>query len=103
MSVTRTVARYAVKAGMEEANAELIRAVYEELGVRRPTGFSYATFRLEDGRTFVHVAEHEGPVESPLRSLLAFSEFLSGLDGRCEWGPVVTIAELVGRFGNAHR
>lgn len=103
MSVSRTIARYTVKPGMEELNAELVRAVYEQLEKHRPPGFGYATFRLEDGRTFVHVAEHAGLVESPLRSLPAFAEFLAGLDERCEWGPVVTSAELVGRFGGAHR
>ena len=99
MKVSRTVARYTVKAGMEDLNAELVRAVYAELEERDPPGFSYMTLRLEDGRTFIHVAEQDGSVEQPLTSLPAFAAFRADLGERCEWGPEVTSAEVVGRFG----
>ncbi len=94
-----TVVRYRVKAGVDEQNAELVRAVYRELAELRPDGFRYATYRLEDGRTFVHVAEWEG--DFPLSETPAFREFRAGLGDRCEWGPEVSGAELVGRFGAA--
>ena len=54
-----TVVRYNVKPGRAEQNAELVRAVYGELAGLGPAGFRYATYRLEDGRTFVHVASHD--------------------------------------------
>ena len=38
-----------------------MRAVYDELHQTQPTGLRYATFRLDDGRTFVHVAFDETP------------------------------------------
>ncbi len=95
-----TVARYTVKGGQEERNAELVRAVYRELGERRPEGLRYATYRLGDGRTFIHVAEHGGEGGKPLTELAAFQEFQARLRERCEWGPEVGEAELVGRFGD---
>jgi hypothetical protein len=93
-----TVARCTVKPGLEERNAELVRAVYSELSALSPTGFRYATYRLDDGRTFVHVAELDAGSENPLTSLKAFGEFQAGIRERCEQGPEVGGAELVGRF-----
>ncbi len=43
MTMGFTVARYTVKPGLEERNAELVRAVHRELAALRPTGFRYAT------------------------------------------------------------
>jgi hypothetical protein len=99
MTMARTVARYTVKPGSEEHNAELVRAVYRELAELQPQGFSYVTYRLEDGRTFVHVAERDGDADNPLPELTAFREFQEGIRDRCEWGPEVSGAEVVGRFG----
>ena len=97
--MTYTVVRYRVETGFEEQNAEMVQAVYRELAELRPDGFRYATYRLEDGRTFVHVAEWEG--DFPLSDVAAFREFRAGLGDRCEWGPEVSGAEQVGRFGGA--
>src|SRR3954454_20896965 len=96
--VTRTVVQYRVKEGVKEENAVLVRAVYRELAERAPAGFRYATYRLEDGRTFIHVAEQDSEGNTPLTGLAAFSEFQAEVRERCEWGPVVSSAELVGRF-----
>ena len=94
-----TVVRYQVKPGREEENAELVRAVYRELAELEPEGFRYATYRLEDGRSFVHVASQEGDRESPLPGLAAFQRFQEAIRERLEWGPEASSAELVGRFG----
>lgn len=98
MSARHTLVRYTVKPGLEERNEELVRAVYRELDALAPEGFRYATFRLDGGRTFVHVASTEGL--DPLSGLTAFAEFLSGIRERCEWGPEVSRAEQVGSFGD---
>jgi hypothetical protein len=95
----RTIVRYTVRPGSEERNAELVRAVYRELSQLQPELFSYVTYRLDDGRTFVHIAEQEGDQDSPLPRLTTFQEFQAGIRDRCEWGPVVDGAEAVGRFG----
>jgi hypothetical protein len=91
----RTVVRYTVLPGRAEENAALVRAVYAELAEARPPGFRYATYRLDDGDTFVHVAEGEG---NPLPDLAAFRAFQSGIRERCSAPPVVSAAELVGSY-----
>jgi antibiotic biosynthesis monooxygenase len=91
------IVRYRVKPGQEEHNEELVRAVYAELAERDPGGFHYATFRLEDGLTFVHVwVQEDGAIE--LKDVAAFRGFRSGLGERCEWGPEVSAAEQVGSY-----
>jgi hypothetical protein len=100
MTMRRTIARYTVKPGQEDRNAELVRAVYRELAALSPPGFRYATYRLNDGLTFVHVSEQEGDAPVPLTELGAFREFQSGIGDRCAWGPVVGSAEIVGSFGH---
>jgi hypothetical protein len=98
MTMRRTVVRYVVKPGLEERNAELVRAVYAELAEVRPPGFRYVTYRLDDGRSFVHIAEQDGDGDNPLPQLAAFREFQAGARERCETGPEVSQAEIVGRF-----
>ena len=90
--------RYTVKPGESERNAELVRNVYAELNDTKPEGFRYATFRLDDGRTFVHVAATEGD-GTPLQSTKAFGEFQAGLSERCEDQPVFAEYEEIGSYG----
>jgi hypothetical protein len=93
----RVIVRYRVKPDQAERNAELVRAVYEELHRADPPGFRYATFRLEDGVSFLHIAEQEGQA-NPLSKLDAFQEFQRDIEARCEEPPVVMKAEVVGSF-----
>jgi hypothetical protein len=94
--VKRVVVRYTVKPGRAEENADLVRAVYAELEQTKPAGFHYATFRLEDGLSFVHVAAYEGA--SPLGALEAFKRFQAGVDDRCDLRPIASQAEEVGSY-----
>jgi hypothetical protein len=96
------MARYRVKPGEAERNEQLVRAVYEELHRADPAGFRYATFRLEDGVSFVHIAESEG-AENPLAEIEAFKEFQKGIADRCDEPPVVTLLTEVGSFRFAAR
>jgi hypothetical protein len=94
----RTVlVRYKTKEDQAEANALLVRAVFDELAARAPGGFHYVTFRLADGVTFVHVATMEGTT-SPLQSLPAFQSFQENIRARCVEPPVLTEATVVGSF-----
>jgi quinol monooxygenase YgiN len=93
----RVMVRYRVKPGQAERNEELVRAVYEELHHAEPTGLRYATFRLEDGVSFVHLAESED-AQSPLTKLAAFQEFQRELQDRCDEPPVVTELSEIGSF-----
>jgi hypothetical protein len=89
--------RYRVKPGEAERNEQLVRAVYEELHRADPAGFRYATFRLDDGVSFVHIAESEG-AENPLAEIEAFKEFQKGIADRCDEPPVVAELSEVGSF-----
>ena len=60
--------RYRTKPDQADANAKLVEAVYAELHRTRPDGVSYATFRLNDQVTFVHVVQvREGAEPAPRR------------------------------------
>ena len=52
----KVVVRYKVKPERVEENERLIGRVYEELAESAPEGLRYATFRLDDGVSFVHIA-----------------------------------------------
>ena len=52
----RVMVTYTVKADRVEENERLVRAVYAGLDDIGDPDIRYATFKLEDGRTFVHVA-----------------------------------------------
>jgi hypothetical protein len=89
--------RYKVKPDRVEENERLVRAVYDELERTAPAGLRYATFRLDDGVSFVHVAVIEGR-QNPLSEVKAFAEFQKDARERCEEPPVVTELDEVGSF-----
>jgi hypothetical protein len=93
----RVMVRYKVKPDRAEENAALVRAVYEELAEARPPGFRYATFRLEDGVSFVHVSSQEAE-ESPLSKSRAFAAFQNGIAERCDEPPVLAELQEVGSY-----
>jgi len=93
----RVMVRYRVKPDQVAENEELVRGVYKELEQSQPDGFRYATFKLEDGVSFLHVAEHAGD-RAPLVDLPAFARFQADLRGRCDELPVVTGLERIGSF-----
>jgi len=86
MSVT--VVRYRTKPDAAEENQALIERVFGELDTGRPDGLRYASFRLADGVSFVHVASIEtDDGTNPLTSISAFSEFVRDIGDRLEEGP----------------
>ena len=52
----QVMVRYKVKPERAAENEELVRAVYDELHRTEPAGLRYATFQLDDGVSFVHLA-----------------------------------------------
>jgi hypothetical protein len=92
----RVVVRYRVRPDRVEENERLVRAVYEELAGVQPEGLRYATVKLDDGVTFVHVAVHER--DNPLPGLASFRAFSESIGERCDEPPVVSTAELVGSY-----
>ena len=93
----RVMVRYKVKPGHGQRNEELVRAVYDELDRLQPDGIRYATFKLDDDLTFVHVAE-TAPEHNPLTDLRAFNEFLEGIADRCDESPATTELHEIGSF-----
>jgi hypothetical protein len=97
--MTHVMVRYKVKPDRAEENAQLVRAVYEELHRSQPTGMRYATFQLPDGVSFIHLHSNENDDGSnALTELRAFEAFQQGIPDRCEQGPVVTELREIGSF-----
>jgi hypothetical protein len=94
----RVMVRYKVKPDRVAENEELVRAVYDELHRTKPAGLRYATFRLEDGVRFVHIAVSDGD-RTPLGDVEAFKRFTEGIDERCDEPPVATRIEEIGSYG----
>jgi hypothetical protein len=91
------IVRYRVKPDRVAENEELVRAVYAELDSTQPEGFRYATFLLDDGVSFAHVAEAVDGA-NPLPTLPAFRRFQENIAERCDEPPVVSDVQLVGSF-----
>jgi hypothetical protein len=93
----RVMVQYTVKPDRAAENEELVRAVYDELLRARPDRLRYATFRLPDGVSFLHIAETEGG-QDPLSTVDAFQRFRAGIADRCEEAPVATELRVIGSF-----
>lgn len=94
----QVMVRYRVKPERAAENEQLVRAVYEELHRTQPDGLRYATFRLQDGVSFVHIAFEDDDAKG-LTDVEAFREFTRGIDDRCDEQPVVTVMDEIGSFG----
>jgi hypothetical protein len=94
------VVRYKVKPERVEENEQLIERVYAELAERRPSGFRYASLRLADGVSFLHIASIDADDGSnPLAAISAFADFTRDIAERCDEPPAGQDAELVGSYG----
>jgi hypothetical protein len=94
-----TVVRYQAKPERADENQRLIQAVFAELDERKPKGFTYQTFRLEDGVSFIHVAiEHEVDDPDSLQEVPAFRAFVADIADRCDVPPVAMGATIVGAY-----
>ena len=94
-----TVVRYQAKPEQADENQRLVEAVFADLEERKPVGFTYQVFRLEDGVSFVHVVvEHDVDDPDSLQSVPAFQEFAAGVSDRCDVPPVAMGATVVGGY-----
>ena len=90
--------RYRTTPEAAEENQRLVEAVYRELNADDPGGLHYATFRLADGVTFVHVAAYDGE-DNPLQRSAAFKEFQQDFASRAADAPEFSDVTLVGEYG----
>ncbi|HZM57826.1 MAG TPA: hypothetical protein VFC03_22690 [Acidimicrobiales bacterium] len=96
MTVVKVI-RYKTKPERADENEHLIRDVFAELAMQNPEGLRYASFRLDDGVSFLHVAVLDGDV-NPLPTLAAFGEFQSSINDRCAEGPTPADAAVIGSY-----
>jgi hypothetical protein len=95
----QVMVRYTVKPDRVEENEALVRAVYDELHRTAPAGLRYATFRLADGVSFVHLSATEtDDGRNPLLDLEAFARFQEAIGERCEQPPVVSELQEIGSY-----
>src|SRR4029079_4271123 len=94
-----TMVRYKVRPERADENVALVQAVYAELARVEPDGPRYATFRLPDGVSFLHVVIETDQPGQILGQIAAFRAFQQDIEDRCEEPPVATEIRLVGSYG----
>jgi hypothetical protein len=93
--VKRVMVRYTVVPEHVAENERDIKRVFEQLAVHRPTGLRYASFKLADDVSFLHLVSHERSDKNPLSALPAFQAFTAAVEKRCVERPIVsTLTEL---------
>jgi len=96
----RLMVRYKVKAEMAQQNIEYIKNVFTALQKSKPAGLRYASFVLEDGVSFVHLASIETQDGSnPLPNFDEFKTFSQDIADRCDEAPVVSSLDTIGSYG----
>jgi len=97
--VPAIVVRYQAKPDRADENQRLVEAVFAQLDERKPEGFTYQVFRLEDGVSFVHVViEHDVDDPDSLQDVPAFQAFVEHIGDRCDVAPVAMGATVVGGY-----
>ena len=91
---------YTLKPDRVAENERLATAVYDALRASSPAGLRYATFRLGDGVSFVHIVSHEEREgTNALTALPAFQAFAAGVKDRCVAPPVRVDLTEIGSYG----
>jgi hypothetical protein len=94
-----SMVRYKVRPDRAEDNVALVEAVYDEVARDRPEGLHYATFRLPDGVSFMHVVIDTDQPGLILNEVVAFKAFATDIEARCDEPPAPTELTLVGSYG----
>jgi hypothetical protein len=93
-----SMVRYKVRPDRADENETLVKAVYEQLAQERPDGLHYATFKLPDGVSFMHVVFESDQPGRILGEVAAFKAFAADIESRCEEPPVATELTVVGSY-----
>src|SRR5258708_34227345 len=72
-----SMVRYKVRPDRADENEALVRAVYEQLDRERPEGLHYATFKLPDGVSFMHIVFESDEPGRILNDVGAFKAFVA--------------------------
>jgi hypothetical protein len=99
------VVRYTTRPDAADENQRLMEDVFTQLVTDAPDQLRYATFRLGDGASFLHIEQWEGEGPSPIPQLAKFRNFQDTLDDRladppvaADASPVAADATLVGAY-----
>ena len=93
-----SMVRYKVRPDRADENVALVQAVYAQLDRERPEGLHYATLRLPDGVSFMHIVIDTDQPGQILGQLATFHAFTADIESRCDEPPVVTELTLVGSY-----
>jgi hypothetical protein len=95
----KSLIRYRTKPEFADENQRLVEKVYEELTARDPGGVHYATLRLEDGVTFMHLFTTDSDdAANTMGRIAAFAEFQRELPLRCAELRVAQPITIVGSY-----
>lgn len=95
----RILVKYKVKTESAEENIEYIQAVFSALERSKPEGLRYASFQLEDGVSFIHIASIETKDSSnPLLNFAEFKAFINDIASRCVEQPVPSELTTIGSY-----
>jgi len=95
----QSLIRYKTKPEFADQNQQLVENVYAELNADDPGGVHYATFRLADGVTFLHLFTTDADDRADtLGKVAAFKEFLRQLPERCAEAPAAQDITVVGSY-----
>lgn len=95
----RIMVSYKVKQDKTAENEALVKAVFEELETSAPDGIRYASFKLQDGVSFVHIVSIETQDGSnPLPGTDAFKAFQAEIKDRCEEPPIAQELTEIGSY-----
>ncbi len=97
--MSKVMVRYKVKAEKAAENAAYIRKVFQELEKTQPAGLKYASYKLEDGVSFVHLAVVDtADGKNPLSESPAFKAFQAEIKDRCVEPPVAVELDEIGSY-----
>ena len=95
----QVMVRYKLKADRVAENERYVKTVFEQLDRDRPSGVHYATFKLDDGVSFVHIASIDVVDNiNPLTAMPVFKAFTAAIAERCEEPPVSAKLNEVGSY-----
>ncbi|MDX6374258.1 MAG: hypothetical protein QOD98_3246 [Nocardioidaceae bacterium] len=96
--MTTRMVTYRVKEGRADENSAYVRDVMADLEARTTVGVTYSVYLLDDGVTFLHVADEEGD-GGKVQVSEAFQRFTATLlEDRCDNTPELHAMTLVGRY-----
>lgn len=96
----RRMVRYKVKPERVAENEALVRTVFASLHADTLAGLRYASFKLEDGVSFVHLVEFASDaVNEAFTNRPAFKAFVAGIRERCDEPPLNVGLQEIGTHG----